>query len=217
MTDDERDTPDSGISYDRETQPSTDDQASGFGSETDTPVDSAPENQKAEPTDDETEPVDDETESTDGDAESRSVTDVETIVIDPEAIIDALAYNGQEDIGPDGKAVFVLSPPFGERIEPTLRHLGDDSTEGKADDEIHVRPFRFVAEGQGVLEQRPTRQLAKEELEEDDPDEAVTEAWIDQALETWKTHVRESLVETVDIYSSHGMAFIDVEHRDDVE
>lgn len=215
MTDGERDAPDNGISYDREIQPSTDESASGSGSDTDTAVDTASEDSQGS----EGEPVsaDEETAADDENAESRSVTDVETIVLDPEEVVDTLAYNGQEDIGPDGKAVFVLSPPFGERIEPTLRHLGDDSTESKSDDEIHVRPFRFVAEGQGVLDQRPTRQLAKEKLEEDDPDEAVIEAWVDEALEAWKTHVRENFVETVDIYSSHGMALIDVEYRDDEE
>lgn len=210
MTDDERDTPGDGISYDRDTQPSTDEQASGFGSATDSSGDTTPEDDEVDSDHGETKPGDE-------DGESRSVTDVETIVLNPDKVVDTLAYNGQEDIGPEGKAVFVLSPPFGDRIEPTLRHLGDDSTERKADDEIHVRPFRFVAEGQGVLDQRPTRQLAKEELEAEAPDEAAIEVWIDEALKTWKTHVEENLVETVDIYSSHGMAFIDVEYRSNEE
>ncbi len=197
MTDDKRDVSETGISYDRDTtdlegEPESD-------SEPDAAVEPASEDS----------PVDSDEEN----AKSRSVTDVETIALDPETVLDTIAYNGQEDLGPEGKAVFALSPPFGKTVEPTLRHLGEDSTEGKADEEIHIRPFRFVAEGRQVIDQRPTRQLAKEELDGDDPDEAAIEAWIDEALETWKAHVSENLVETVDIYSSHGMAFIDVEYR----
>ncbi len=156
-------------------------------------------------------------ESESGGGDARSVTDIETIVIDPDDIVEAAAYNGQEDIGRKGKAVFGLTPPFGERVEPTIRHLADDSTESKAEDEVHLRPFRFVAEGRQVIEQRPTRRLAKEELDADDPDESAIEAWIDEAMETWKTHVRENLVGSVDIYSAHGMAFVSVEYQDENE
>ncbi len=205
MTDDQRDTPETGVSYDRDTTSSADKTAS----DPDTSVDPGSDQDDLADTD----PEDQTADSDDESADSRSVTDVETIALDPETVLDTLAYNGQEDLGPEGKAVFTLSPPFGKTVEPTLRHLGVDSTESKADDEIHIRPFRFVTEGRQVIDQRPTRQLAKEELDEDDPDEAAIEAWIDEALETWKAHVSENLVETVDIYSSHGMAFIDVEYR----
>lgn len=144
-----------------------------------------------------------------------SVTDVETIVLDPDDVVQAVAYNGQEDIGRKGKAVFGLTPPFGETVEPTIRHLEDDSTEGKAEDEVHIRPFRFVAEGSQVVEQRPTRQLAKAELDTDDPSEAAIEAWIDEAMKTWKAHVRKNLVGSVDIYATGGMAFVGVEYREE--
>lgn len=142
-----------------------------------------------------------------------SVDAVETILVDPEDVVEAAAYNGQEDIGRKGKAVFGLTPPFEGTVEPTIRHLDDDSTESKADDEVHLRPFRFVAEGRQVIEQRPTRRLAKEELDAEDPDETTIEGWLDEAMETWKAHVRENLVGSVDIYSAHGMAFVDVEYE----
>ena len=172
--------------------------------------DSTVEAAEAEPgTDDESVETDPETEESD----PKSVADIETIVVDPDDVVEAAAYNGQEDIGRKGKAVFCLTPPFGERVEPTIRHLADDSTESKADDEVHLRPFRFVAEGSQVIEQRPTRRLAKEELDADDPDETAIEAWIDEAMETWKTHVRENLVGSTDIYSAHGMAFVGVEYE----
>lgn len=164
-------------------------------------------------TETETEAADTESETESDDAES--VADIETIVMDPDDVVDAAAYNGQEDIGRKGKAVFCLTPPFSEPVKPTIRHLEDDSTESKADDEVHLRPFRFIAEGRQVIEQRPTRRLAKEELDADDPDEAAIEAWIDEAMETWKTHVRENLVGSTDIYSAHGMAFVGVGYETD--
>lgn len=153
------------------------------------------------------------TEQDESDASYESVTDVETIVLDPEDVVQAVAYNGQEDIGQKQKTVFSLSAPFAATVEPSIRHLEEDSKSGKADDEIHIRPFRFVAKGRQVIEQRPTRSLAAEELEGEDHDDATIEAWIDEAMETWKDHVRSNLVDTVDIYSSHGMAFVDVEYR----
>lgn len=150
------------------------------------------------------------------DEEKKSVTDVETIVVDPEEILRSVAYNGQEDIGEKakGKVVFSLTPPFEEPVEPTVRHLKEDSREGKADGEIHIRPFRFVFDGRKVIDQRPTRRLATSKLAAEEPSESAIEAWVDEAMETWKEHVRENLVESVDIYSPHGMAFIDVEYRE---
>ena len=146
------------------------------------------------------------------DVDPSSISRIETIRVDPEKVVHAIAYNGQEDIGRKGKAVFSLAPPFDETVEPTIHHLAEDSTEGKAEGEIHLRPFRFVAEGRRIVDQRPTRKLAQKELEAEDPDEAAIEAWIDEAMETWKGHVREGLIESVDIFSPHGMAIVDVEY-----
>ncbi len=165
--------------------------------------------------------ADTDSEADSGDSESKteteasSISDVETIVLEPDDVVRTVAYNGQEDVGLKGKAVFSLTPPFETTVEPTIRHLEEDSTDGKADEEIHIRPFRFVMKGRQVIEQRPTRQLAKEELDGDEPDEEAIEAWIDEAMETWRTHVRENLSETVDIYTRDGMSFIDVEYHDE--
>jgi hypothetical protein len=142
-----------------------------------------------------------------------SISNIERVRLNPNDVVGALAYNGQEDVGKKGKAVFSLRPPFDEAVEPTLQHLDEDSTESKTKGEIHLRPFRFVFEGRQVIEQRPTRQLAIEELEEADPDDASIEAWIDDAMETWKSHVRENLAESVDIFSPHGMTIVNVEYE----
>jgi hypothetical protein len=153
------------------------------------------------------------TEPDDEETGTKSVTDIEAIVVDPDDVVQAIAYNGQEDIGEKSKVVFSLQPPFDEPVEPTIKHLEEDSTAGQEDDEIHIRPFRFVMDGRQVVEQRPTRQLAKEELGDEDPDETAIEEWIDGAMETWKAHILENFAQSVDIYSSDGMAFIDVEFR----
>ena len=148
----------------------------------------------------------------DEDVDPESISTIDRIVLDPEKLVQAVAYNGQEDIGQKSKAVYSLRPPFAPTVGPTLKHLEEQSTEGKADDEIHLRPFRFVVEGRAVIEQRPTRPLAKEELDAEEPTEAAIEAWIDEAMETWKDHVRGNLAESVDIFSPHGMAIVDVEY-----
>lgn len=157
----------------------------------------------------------------DGDEETEvdpaSISRIKTIRVDPDDVVQAIAYNGQEEIGRKGKTVFGLTPPFEEVVVPTIRHLADDSTKSKADGEIHLRPFRFVSGGRQAVDQRPTRQLAKEELDADDPDEATIEAWIDEAMETWKEYVRENLIESVDIFSPHGMAIVSVEYESSEE
>jgi len=156
----------------------------------------------------------------DGDDEEvdpESISTIDRIVLDPEELVQAVAYNGQEDIGQKSKAVYSLRPPFAPTVRPSMKHLEEHSVEGKADDEIHLRPFRFVVEGRAVIEQRPTRQLAAEEMDADDPTDAAIEAWIDEAMETWKDHVRGNLAESVDIFSPHGMAIVDVEYEPEPE
>ena len=159
--------------------------------------------------------ADDNTE--DEQADPGSISRIERMLMDPEQIIDAVAYNGQEDIGRKEKTVFWLSPPFDETVEPTLRHLEDDSTKHETDDEIRLRPLRFVVDGRRVLEQRPTRKLAVEKLDADAPDDATIEAWIDEAMDTWKAHVRDALTDSVDIFSPHGMTIVNVEYKNDAE
>jgi hypothetical protein len=193
-------------------------------SDEDTPAGDVPETEETPDENDEPE-TESGTPDSDGDGEktgtapddeetgSKSVADIETIVVDPDDIVEAIAYNGQEDIGQKSKAVFSLRPPFDEPVEPTIKHLEEDSTAGQDDEEMHIRPFRFVMDGRQVVEQRPTRELAKEELDGEEPTETEIEAWIDEAMETWKAHIRENFAESVDIYSSDGMAFIDVDVR----
>ena len=159
----------------------------------------------------------DEGDESDEDIDPESISAIDRIVLDPEKLVEMLAYNGQEDIGQKSKAVYSLQPPFAPAVEPALKHLEEKSTEGKADDEIHLRPFRFVVDGRAVIEQRPTRQVATEEIDAEDPTDAAIEAWIDEAMETWKGRVRENLAESVDIFSPHGMAIVDVEYEPEPE
>jgi hypothetical protein len=159
----------------------------------------------------------DDSDGDDEDVDPESISTIDRIVLDPEELVQAVAYNGQEDIGQKSKAVYSLRPPFAPTVRPSMKHLEEHSVEGKADDEIHLRPFRFVVEGRAVIEQRPTRQLAVEEMDADEPTDAAIEAWIDEAMETWKDHVRGNLAESVDIFSPHGMAIVDVEYEPEPE
>lgn len=171
----------------------------------------------AEATDGEVEEERQQDEDEETEVDPASISRIKTIRVNPDDVVQAIAYNGQEEIGRKGKTVFGLTPPFEEVVVPTIRHLADDSTKSKAEGEIHLRPFRFVSGGRRAVDQRPTRQLAKEELNADDPDEATIEAWIDEAMETWKEYVRENLIESVDIFSPHGMAIVSVEYESSEE
>lgn len=62
-----------------------------------------------------------------------SISNIERIVLDPDELVRSFAYNGQEEIGRKGKVVFSLTPPFTETVEPTLRHLEDDSRKSRSD------------------------------------------------------------------------------------
>ena len=150
-------------------------------------------------------------------SDPESISRIERILIDPDDVLETMAYNGQEEIGRKGKAVFSVTPPFDETVEPTLKQLGDESTKHGTDGEINLRPFRFVVDGRRIIEQRPTRQLAMEELDVDDPDDAMIEAWIDEAMATWKAHIRDNFTDSVEIFSPHGMAVASVEYQTDSE
>ncbi|CAI48813.1 uncharacterized protein NP_1444A [Natronomonas pharaonis DSM 2160] len=152
-----------------------------------------------------------------GKEDNTSIDDIETLVVDPDDVVQALAYNGQEEVGIDQKVSFELTPPFEAEAEPELVHIEDDTTKVDLEGAVRIRPFRFVEEGRQVVEQRPTRELALEELDAADPKEATIDEWIDEALETWKEHVREHRADVVDVYASHGMAIIDVEYTDSQE
>jgi len=84
-----------------------------------------------------------------GDGDPESISNIDRIVLDADELVQTLAYNGQEDIGQKNKAVYVLAPPFGETARPTLRHLVGGLHGKKSDEEIHMRPFRFVVDGPG--------------------------------------------------------------------
>jgi len=203
-----------------EAEPDTDESSGGESDDNDA-TETEPEGGDTNGSPDaDTDASDDDGDGGDGDDEEvdpESISTIDRIVLDPEELVQAVAYNGQEDIGQKSKAVYSLRPPFAPTVRPSMKHLEEHSVEGKADDEIHLRPFRFVVEGRAVIEQRPTRQLAAEEMDADDPTDAAIEAWIDEAMETWKDHVRGNLAESVDIFSPHGMAIVDVEYEPEPE
>ena len=138
-----------------------------------------------------------------------SIEDVETVVVDPDVVLEGMARNAKLDERAAGKAVLRLEPPFEETVRTEVHHLEEDE---QLEDAYHLRPFRFVEEGRGLLDQYPTRELAREELGED-ADEAAVEEWLEAAMATWTEYARGHLVDSVDGYFRHGTLLADVEYE----
>lgn len=169
--------------------------------------------------------TDDEAEA-DGDevqVEVESLEDIERLVVDPDDIVESMRFNGNEDDISKGKAVLRLTPPFGETVEPEVHHLESEELAAEDMDEealvydyesatFNLRPLRFVEDGRAVLDQRPTPVLAEEELDVEEPTDEEVAAWVDAALETWESHIRDNLKSYVDLTHSHGIVFVDVEY-----
>ena len=140
---------------------------------------------------------------------SDSIQDIQTVVVDPEDVVEALAHNGHSGDMATGKAVFSLVPPFEPRVELSIHYLGNDTSDDAVGDRYHIRPLRFVEEGKAVLAQRPTHATARDHIGED-ADRRTLQEWTDAALQKWKAHVRDNLVDQIDIYADHGLAVVDV-------
>lgn len=159
-----------GISYSdlpESSDPETDDEEDEVSSET------APD---GEPTEAANEPVEADDESVEADTEPEetgSIDDVETLVVDPDDVYEAMWHNGDPSERVKGKAVFILSPPFDEEMELSIEYL--EELDEPDEETIRIRPFRFIMEGRQVLDQRPSRALAKKELGEDDEEDTEAE------------------------------------------
>lgn len=159
----------------------------------------------------------------DGSDDEPSLGDVETVVVEPGDVLEGMTYNA--DPGPkiEDRYVFTLEPPFSEtmRLEPEPLDVEPDpdveTAENRstidAGDSNHVRPFRFVEDGDGALRQYPSKQLAREELGED-ADESDLEAWQEAAMDRWESYVLENLSDSLEVFTSHDVAFIDVEYEE---
>lgn len=139
--------------------------------ENDTSGETAPD---GEPTEADDEPIEEDSESVEAETESAgSIDDVETLVVSPDDVYGAMWHNGDPSERVKGKAVFIVSPPFDEEMEPPIEYL--EELDEPDEETIRIRPFRFIMEGRQVLDQRPSRALAKKELGEDDEEDTEGE------------------------------------------
>jgi hypothetical protein len=198
----------------KELYESLDDPSGADGQEgTDGPADAATDAESGTDDQDSVETDDDaDTEDPDDGEAVDSIENIETIVVEPDDVVELMAHNGREGELAKGKGAFVLSPPYHERMEPSIRYLDSEALSEVDADDVRLRPLHFVREGKGALEQRPTRTLAHEKLD-DDPDEATVDEWLEAAMAEWEEYVRENLLGMTQVFSPHGMVVADVEYE----
>lgn len=177
----------------------------------DTDAESGTGDQDGAETDDDTD-TEEPDDADDGEAVD-SIENIETIVVDPDDVVELMAHNGREGELAKGKGAFVLSPPYHERMEPSIRYLDSEALSEVDADDVRLRPLHFVREGKGALEQRPTRTLAHEKLD-DDPGEATVDEWLEAAMAEWEEYVRGNLLGMTQVFSPHGMVVADVEYEE---
>jgi hypothetical protein len=134
---------------------------------------------------------------------------INTVVVDPDDIIEALRFNGQPpEHTNQRRAVIRLSPPFDSESAATIHYTeeGNYYPPDMSPQPIHINPRVFVDEnvmGQPIRSDERAR--AKDDL--DDPTDEEIEEYVDTAFEVWESEVRNGLLEQTDINDSerqHG-------------
>lgn len=129
---------------------------------------------------------------------------IDTVVVDPDDIIEALRYNGR----PGGyqnqrSAVLRITPPFEAEAEASIFYdeRGNYYPPEMNTHPIHIDPQVFI--GENTVNQ-PLRYAEKERAEEelDDPTQEDIEEYIEFAFEVWEDDVRSSLLKETDINDS---------------
>jgi hypothetical protein len=134
---------------------------------------------------------------------------IDTVVVDPDDIIEALRFNGQPpEYTNQRSAVIRISPPFDAESTTSIHYSeeGNYYPPEMSPQPIHINPRVFV--GENVINQ-PNRSderfRAKDEL--DEPTDEEIEEFVDMAFEVWESEVRNALLEETDINDSerqHG-------------
>ncbi|GAB7019656.1 hypothetical protein [Halostagnicola bangensis] len=152
-----------------------------------------------------------ENQTTDRALRTHPAADIETVVADPEDIIEAFTRNHEEE----GLRTHVLrlTPPFeGEvQAEPYGQEGPKRYPPDRDPEPIHLDPATFVRNEAGVHPNEthltvPTREAVRERAttdHDDELDEDVLEEEYEAALEEWESQVRDSLITSVRIYFDH--------------
>lgn len=146
---------------------------------------------------------------TDGHATDHPAADIETVVVDPEDVIEAFRRNHAEE-GPLRTHVLRLTPPFEEavRAETYVQEGPKRYPPDREPEPLHLDPATFVRNEAGDHPNEthitvPARTQAREAAREDhgdDVDETTVDEYHGRALEEWERRVRDSFVPTIRIY-----------------
>ena len=131
------------------------------------------------------------------DNDSRPEAQIETIVVDPDDVIEALRFNGQPpEYKNRRRAVIRLHPAFEAEQEGSLFYTeqGNYYPPEMSPKPIHLRPGLFVNDDAMPIPHRgEERSRARDEL--DDPTDEEIEEWVETAFEVWENDVRQRLVD----------------------
>lgn len=126
---------------------------------------------------------------------------IETIVVDPDDVIEALRFNGQPpEYRNQRDAVIRVSPPFGAESEANI-HYSEEGTYYPPEMDpkpLHLAPRQFV--GEAAID-RPVRgdERARAKRDLDDPTEEEIESYVTEAFDVWEEDVRATLVDEINI------------------
>ena len=146
---------------------------------------------------------------TTGRAATHPAADIETVVVDPNDIVETFERNAEEE-NQLRTHVLRLTPPFDDevRAEPYVQEGPKRYPPGGGPDPLHLEPATFVRNENGVHPNEthiavPTRQRAREAAREDhgnDVDGETVEEYYESVLDEWENRVRSSLIDTIRVY-----------------
>ena len=149
---------------------------------------------------------------TDAGLANHPAADIETVVVDPDDVVEAFVRNRDEE-SPLRTHVLRLTPPFEEevRAEPYVQDGPKRYPPDRDPEPIHLEPGTFVRNEGGDHPNEthlsvPTATDARERAREDhgdDVDDDLVAAYLEDAREEWETRVRDSLVSPIRIHFEH--------------
>lgn len=151
--------------------------------------------------------------TTDDRLQDHPAAEIETVVVDPDAVVELMRRNYRED-DPLTSHVFRLVPPFDEevRAEPYAQDGPKRYPPDQDPEPLHLDPATFVRNDAGVHPNEthltvPTMDEAAAAAREDhgeDVAESTVEEYHETLLEEWEQDVRDALIPRVRILFEHA-------------
>ena len=129
---------------------------------------------------------------------------IETVVVDPDDVVEAIEYNRDEADHGRKSAVLRISPPFNTTVTASVEYVqeGHYYPPDMSPKPIHVVPAKFAEKRNDVLSGPDNPGVVRDRCEEemDDPTEADKHEWVENHKEIWReTIVKKAVLEEVDI------------------